>query len=159
MPLKWSVKQQTLIDRYHSFHRLRKPLGRIEVWRYSVLNLGTRRGEGSASRPGHQYLIYLYKYRIVVMQRETNILINSKGFVCIWSNSIWHNQANNWFCSREFFYSDFSTSLVEFLQSCLIKNGYVGPPCNWTIFRYAETLWECGELWQKIFRPLKERDV
>ena len=34
------------------FHRPRKPLGRVEVQLYSVLDLCSRRGEGSASRSG-----------------------------------------------------------------------------------------------------------
>ena len=34
------------------FHRPRRPSGRVEVQLYSILDLCTRRGEGSASRPG-----------------------------------------------------------------------------------------------------------
>ena len=34
------------------FHRPRRSLGRVEVQLYSILDLCTRRGEGSASRPG-----------------------------------------------------------------------------------------------------------
>ena len=34
------------------FHRPRRPVGRVEVQLYSIFDLGTRRGEGSASRPG-----------------------------------------------------------------------------------------------------------
>ena len=34
------------------FHRPRRPLGRVQVQLYSILDLCTGRGEGSASRPG-----------------------------------------------------------------------------------------------------------
>ena len=34
------------------FHRPRRPLGRVEIQLYFIFDLGTRRGEGSASRPG-----------------------------------------------------------------------------------------------------------
>jgi hypothetical protein len=39
-------------SRFHPFYRTRSPLGRVKVQRYSVLDLGTKGGEGSASRPG-----------------------------------------------------------------------------------------------------------
>ena len=35
-----------------AFHRPRRPLREVEVYIYSNFDLGTRRGEGSASRPG-----------------------------------------------------------------------------------------------------------
>jgi hypothetical protein len=41
-----------LVGRFRPFYRPRRPLGRVEVQPYSVLDLGTRRDEGSASRPG-----------------------------------------------------------------------------------------------------------
>jgi hypothetical protein len=48
--IKWSIKQ---VGRFHHFHRQRRPLGRVEVYLYSVfLDLGTRKGEESASRSG-----------------------------------------------------------------------------------------------------------
>jgi hypothetical protein len=40
------------IGRFHSLYRPRRLLGRVEVQLYSVLDLGTIRVEGSASRPG-----------------------------------------------------------------------------------------------------------
>jgi hypothetical protein len=45
-------QQYALICRFHPFYRPGRPLGRVEVQLYFVLDLDTRRGEGSASRPG-----------------------------------------------------------------------------------------------------------
>ena len=46
----------TITTRYYRqvspFHRPRRPLGRVEIQLYFIFDLGTRRGEGSASRPG-----------------------------------------------------------------------------------------------------------
>jgi hypothetical protein len=38
------------IGRFHPFYSPQRPLGRAEVWLYSVLDLDTRRGWGSVSR-------------------------------------------------------------------------------------------------------------
>jgi hypothetical protein len=43
----------SVVGRFHTFYRPRRPLGRVEVWLYSVLDLGTRRrwGVSVTARP------------------------------------------------------------------------------------------------------------
>jgi hypothetical protein len=58
--ISWSAQRNLLqpyISRYVSpLHRPRRPLGRVEVQLYSVFDLGTKGGEGSASRSGRAHI-------------------------------------------------------------------------------------------------------